>query len=261
MNLNTYTNEMAKSIWDKAFFMDKIPGAKCVIDFGCADASMICMLSEIFPSIDFFGYDNNLELIQMARTNLSSASANCRAVYSDQELEQLVGRVKRNYKPEEICINFSSVLHEVFSCSSSGKATIKTLVNELNPKYITIRDMYWHVDSPEYDFIWSMEKINYIERCTNIAPGKYKQFVAKYGVVKTWKDMVHFLMKFQWRDNGYERELEENYFSWQLNDFLDLVGNYKPIFETHYMLPYLYEKWKITPNHHTHAQFILRSGM
>ena len=52
-----YTFEMSKSVWDKAFFMDKIPGVKCVIDFGCADGAMIRYLAPLFPDIYFIGYD------------------------------------------------------------------------------------------------------------------------------------------------------------------------------------------------------------
>ena len=63
MNLDIYTTEMSKSVWDKAFFMDKIPGVKCVIDFGCADGAMIRYLAPLFPDIYFIGYDINNELI------------------------------------------------------------------------------------------------------------------------------------------------------------------------------------------------------
>ena len=67
MNLDTYTSEMAKSVWDKSFFMDKIPGVKCVIDFGCADGAMIHFLAPLFPDIMFVGYDISSELIERAR--------------------------------------------------------------------------------------------------------------------------------------------------------------------------------------------------
>jgi hypothetical protein len=65
-------------------------------------------------------------------------------------------------------------------------------------------------------------------------------------------------MKVQWRDNGYEQELKEDYFSWNIHDLVRSIGNYDIIFETHYMLPYYYEQWKFSPKLCTHAQFILR---
>ena len=76
--------------------------------------------------------------------------------------------------------------------------------------------------------------------------------------------MTHLLMKLQWVDNGWEDELKENYYSWNINEFIDDIGrNYIPSFECHYQLPYLGEKWKkeygwYNPDIHTHAQFILR---
>ena len=50
MNLDIYTEEMSKSIWDKAFFIDKIPGAKCVIDFGCADGAVTNIIKLFYPT-------------------------------------------------------------------------------------------------------------------------------------------------------------------------------------------------------------------
>ena len=65
MDLDIYTESMAKSNWDKAFFMDKIGDTKCIVDFGCADGAMIRMLAPLFPSITFIGYDSNKELIEI----------------------------------------------------------------------------------------------------------------------------------------------------------------------------------------------------
>ena len=72
MNLDIYTTEMSKSVWDKSFFMDKIPGVKCIIDFGCADGAMIRFLAPLFPDITFIGYDISEDLINCARANALS---------------------------------------------------------------------------------------------------------------------------------------------------------------------------------------------
>jgi len=262
MDLNMYTEEMAKSAWDKSFFMDKILGAKCVVDFGCADASMICMLGKIFPSVHFFGYDNNEQLLDMARENIANASENVHAVYGVNDLDAMIARIKRTFKSHEICLNFSSVLHEVFS-NTGGLGVIEKLVFELKPKYITIRDMYYHHDSfyDEYEELSTLQRVYVLSMCSNCKPGCHNQYVNKFGNINTMKSLVHFLMKYQWRDNDYEQELKEDYFSWQIDDVQKLVKNYSVIFETHYMLPYYVEKWKeygISSKVHTHAQFILR---
>lgn len=256
MDYDIYTTEMSKSVWDKAFFMDKIPGVKCVIDFGCADGAMIRYLSPLFPDITFIGYDINRELIDMAR---KAPPFNANLIYFCgiwEGLSDLEEYVLDHFKKQEICINFSSVLHEVYS-STGGIEIIQELVDKLEPRFITIRDMY--CDDPIL--------FNSIEQMTEIwdkLPDHYPQeFIKKFGTVLNWRDLTHLLMKLQWVDNGWEDELEEDYFSWTLDKLYPVIGSYSPCFEARYQLPYLSEKWKkeygwYNPDIHTHAQFILR---
>lgn len=254
MNLDIYTTEMSKSIWDKAFFMDKIPGAKCVVDFGCADGVMIRMLAPLFPDIRFYGYDKDDNMIKLAKEKNSASNV---YFYESWELGWLSRAVSSAFSEDEICVNFSSVLHEVFSFDD--EIYVKELIKELHPKYITIRDMYWHYDGDPY-----ISNVGVIHILSRLKPGYYPSFVKKYGYIHDWKRMTHFLMKYQWKDNGWEEELEENYYSWQIGQFMKLVdNNYDTIFENHYQLPHLIEKWFkspgiFMPEAHTHAQFILR---
>lgn len=256
MDLSIYTTEMAKSVWDKAFFMDKIPGTKCVIDFGCADGAMIRYLSSLYPDITFIGYDINRELIDMAH---ATPPFNANLIYCCgiwEGIDDLMEFVTTRFKPTEICINFSSVLHEVYS-STGGIEVIQRLIDSLQPRYITIRDMYCDESLPftvpSFDTVWG--------------PLPYyacREFTECFGNVNTWRDMTHLLMKLQWVDNGWEDELKENYYSWNIDKFIDDIGGeYITSFECHYQLPYLGEKWKkeygwYNPDIHTHAQFILR---
>ena len=258
MDYDIYTSEMAKSVWDKAFFMDKIPGVKCVIDFGCADGAMIRYLSGLFPNILFVGYDISPDLIHRARL---TPPFNANLIYfcgaMGEGTHNVYDYVSAKFKPDEICINFSSVLHEVFS-STGGTSEIQFIIKALNPKYITIRDMYFDYDKR---IVKRSLAQNIIDRL-KIDESYIQQFEEKHDTILIWKNLIHFLMKYQWKDNGWEQELQENYFSWQLNDFLALTNdNYIPVFETHYQLPYYTESWKELfniPEIHTHAQFILR---
>ena len=270
MDLNKYTEEMAKSIWDKAFFMDKIIGAKCVIDFGCADGAMICMLAELFPTMEFWGYDINDNLIDMAWERINNSNPRLENVrffrthrtseFTDDSFEDMMRMAKHMFHNNELCINFSCVLHEVFSSSPEGKDTIKKLVNELKPKYLTIRDMYFNGT----DYSYTYKSMNDIVAKLHIDEKYIEDFEKESNTsIMTQKGFLHFLMKYQWKDNDWAHELEENYFSWQLYDFLQLTGPYyQVLFEAHYLLPYYAEKWKdigILPTiDHTHAQFILR---
>ena len=257
MNLDIYTEEMAKSIWDKAFFMDKIPGAKCVIDFGCADGAMIRYLAKLFPETTFIGYDISPVLIARARS--TPPFLHNIMYFTEAEREGMMGWIEGKFEPRELCINFSSVLHEVFS-STGGADVIAEMIEDLHPQYITIRDMY--CDEPFPIVGDQIDKI--FKPIWDKLPDKYcLEFLHKFGVIMTWKDLTHLLMKLQWINNGWEDEMKENYYSWNIEQFLDLVKDYIPAFEARYQLPYLSEKWKqlynwYNPDIHTHAQFILR---
>ena len=254
MNFDKYTEEMKKSIWDKAFFMDKIIGAKCIVDFGCADGALICMLADMFSEMRFYGYDHLPEMINRAKVNARPNTF----FYNSWELSNMCEDIQLAYESNDICLNFSSVLHEVFSSSPSGKDSIKYIIDQLNPKYITIRDMYYDGKSPYLR--WN--RINEIIEVMDIDPSYIDDFERYHGSIATEKGMLHFLMKYQWRNNGWEQELDEDYFSWNLMMLLDIIGSYETLFEVHYLLPYYAEKWKdinFSPTYrHTHAQFILR---
>lgn len=268
MNFDIYTEEMSKSVWDKAFFMDKIIGAKLVIDFGCADGAMIRMLAPLFPNTTFYGYDINDDLIVEAWRKLESpADKNTFFFHKERSypdyhdgFEDMIAMATQYYQPDEICINFSSVLHEIFSSSPSGKETIRRLVEELQPKYITIRDMYWHAAPGVNVLRYSEDKIR-----AQVEEKYLNNYEATFDFMHSPQSITHFLMKYQWKDNGWEDEMKENYFSYTIEDFLDTMcrWQYITVFESHYQLPYLTEKWKneydfFVPEAHTHAQFVLR---
>ena len=233
MDKKIYTEEMAKSIWDKAFFMDKVIDTKCVVDFGCADGAMIRFLAPLFSSITFIGYDIDEELIEKGKEENEHSNV---IFFNGNELDNLIEYVNSNFSSDEICLNFSCVLHEIFSSHKEGISTIYKLENELKPQYITIRDMYFDYNSnvfPLNDTFPGIEKFD-AEKITD--------FERKHGSLTNYKNALHFLMKYQWKDNGWEQELEEDYFALDLSVLP--LENYRDIFSTNYVLPYLQNKWK-----------------
>ena len=96
----------------------------------------------------------------------------------------------------------------------------------------------------------------------NVDDEKIEEFEDEFGSICSTKNLHHFLMKYQWRNNGWDDEMAENYFSWSIKDFMDLVGSYAIAFNAFYMLPYYREQWfehELYPlDANTHAQFILR---
>lgn len=254
MDFNIYTSEMAKSVWDKSFFIDKIPGVKCIVDFGCADGAMIKFLASIHPNITFVGYDINKELMYKAQ-NEPPFYAN--VVFFDKTSELLAFVLKeKGFSGSEICINFSSVLHEVYS--SGQRPMVDYYIERLKPRYITIRDMYCDESFP----IRTDLHDSIMEQLRDQYPNELRAFCAKYGKIDSWKNLTHLLMKLQWVSNGWGIEIEENYYSFEIDKFPQ-ISNYAINFEAHYQLPYLSEKWRkeydfYNPDAFTHAQFILR---
>lgn len=253
-----YASSMVKSAWDKAFFMDKIGDASAVIDFGCADGAMIRFLAPLFPYIEFYGYDIDDGMIKLARER--NECPNNVTFYGERELNKLIADVKKKGH-KEVCLNLASVLHEVYSFPENhGIDSIRKVVESVPVKYITIRDMYFHTESS-----WEGPLKGPLKEAVAQCDREYvDSFSDVYGNPVTPKRALHFLMKYQWRDNGWEEELRENYFSWNLFYLLNDLGfPFETIYETHYLLPHLcYKWWKeygvFIPNYHTHAQFILR---
>jgi len=259
-----YNEEMAKSLIDKMFFMDKIPGVKCVIDFGCADGSLLRFIAPHFRNMTFIGYDSDEVMIKKAKSYKAAPfltdQYNIKYFYRN-ELNEMLRYISR-FAPDEVAINFSSVLHEVFSFNEIS--ALQILINNIKPKYITIRDMYWYWNSGlKYPYL-RVQEINNIIDTGHIDEKYIEDFEDKHGTIMSWKGLTHFLMKYQWVDNGWHEELDEDYYSWNLKMFQDALNvHYIPIFENHYQLPYLMDKWEkefgfFEPDANTHAQFILR---
>ena len=264
MDLLQYTEEMSKSIWDKAFFMDKIGNSKLVIDFGCANGALITMLGRLFPETTFYGYDINSDLIDMA---VKAKQTNNIFFFDKHNFNSMLYLALTNYKQDEICLNLSCVLHEVYSQAYTfGEQRfddLQAIINTLQPQYITIRDMYFFnhnyqsIKVPDSILNPILDKVDAV---------KLEDFSATYGPICKWRELTHFLMKYQWKDNDWDKEMSEDYYVWSLNNFIARVNTkspYKVIFENHYQLPYLLNKWKkeynfCNPEACTHIQVILR---
>ena len=114
----------------------------------------------------------------------------------------------------------------------------------------------------EENRVLSYYYIKEIMNAFDIKEGFIESFEDEFSSICSVKYLHHFLMKYQWHENGWDEEMTEDYFSWDIKHFMNSAGPYSIIFENHYMLPYYREQWykhdMYPVEANTHAQFILR---
>lgn len=219
-DINVYNSRMKKSLMDKIFFIDKVD-AEVFVDFGCADGSMIKMLSELFPNYIYIGYDNKQEMIDLAKQNV----ANAHFYSSYDEVLEHVNLL--NHKKS--CLILSSVLHEI-----DEKETFFEFLKFKNFDFVAIRDMMYEETSAN--------RIPFNEIYKH-----YPQKIKSYFENEIWhwsgQDMIQATFKSYYVEN-FDTEVLEDYFSFNQNHLMSLKYKHKliPIYEYHYLLPY----WKQT---------------
>jgi len=216
-NITKYNNSIRKSMMDKLFFIDKI-NSDILIDFGCADGSMIKMMNEIFPEYKYFGYDQNKEMIALAKEN--NANSNNVEFYSNWN-----GLMHILDNTEGIkTLVMSSVLHEI-----ENKSEFFDFVKLYKFNYLVIRDMHLNYDR-------SISK-NQIGSLLSLIPREIKNY---YGnKIFEMRYLIQSIFKSYYTHN-LEYELKEDYFSFtgvcmsELTDKYKLILMHKELF----LLPY-----------------------
>ena len=244
-NRESYLENMRKSLFDKAFFIDKLfENVDTIVDFGCADGSLIGFLSESFPNYKYIGYDNDENMLNIARRNYKSGN-----FFSNLHFDITNNSV----------LNLSSVIHEIYSyCSVSEMHAFWEYVFGSGFKYIVIRDMM--IDESE------RYSNNFV--CIDKVPHKYMQKIREYqdvwGNIETNADFIHFLLKSQFAfGDNWERELHEDYLPIDIQDIVGFVPDgYEISYLIHYTLPYLKhwvnQEMGINLNVSTHLQMIIK---
>ena len=136
-NYQVYNDRMRRSMWDKAFFMDKIAGTDMIIDYGCADGSLVRFLSELFPAMRFIGFD--IDPVMIASANAQRRENTWFFSTMEEVIEQLA---RLNVTGDQCAVNFSSVFHEVFHYGFD-LSLIRHFLSAIAPQYIVVRDMMY----------------------------------------------------------------------------------------------------------------------
>lgn len=229
-NYQVYNDRMRRSMWDKAFFMDKVPGTELIIDFGCADGALIRFLHELFPSIRYIGYDIDPAMVAAARQNCPE---NVRFFSDRAEMLQQIRAL--GIENRRITVNFSSVLHEIFhyECDREG---ITRLLEELAPGYIVVRDMMFHSADPDAAVPAAAQA-----QLRRVLPEwQLVDFERCWGSIGCRRNLAHLILKYKYTEN-WARECAENYFSYSMDDLymlLDPAGHFAPILMNRCILPW-----------------------
>ncbi len=229
-NYDVYTDRMRRSMWDKAFFMDKIPGTELVVDYGCADGSLIRFLHRMFPATEYVGFDIDRDMIALAE---KSPEPHVRYA---ADMDGVLAAVRAlGTEPGRIAVNFSSVFHEVFHYGFD-RDRIRELLAALSPEYIIVRDMRYH--DAEAARPVPAEVTARVRR--RLPARQLADFEAAWGPISVRRNLVHLLLKYGYTEN-WERECAENYFSYteeELLEVIDPAGAYEAVYDCRYTLPW-----------------------
>lgn len=241
-----YTEEMAKPVQEKLFFLDHIR-PDILLDYGCADGAITEKIGRYVDRV--IGYEPNSNLRpQVVR---SPGNAQYRG-----DFEGALTDVHIYSEPsKETCMLFSSVLHEVINDGCWGE--IAHNIGYLGPDYIVIRDMYISdADKnrrvPEEQIKQTLSQVNL--RLVN-------SFTVEHGPIMSRGNFLHFLMKHRFAYN-WEHENREDYLSITDDHLHSLRQLGNVIFEDHHALPYYQQVFPIRYDYElttpTHIKMIIK---
>ena len=234
-----YNAEMAKSLIDKIYFLDKVD-ARMFVDFGCANGVMLSFIEKVFPGMTLVGYDLNEEMIEEARARDPQSSV----VYTSDWKE--VARLVKDYKAaaegeDKVCLVLSSVLHELHSYldeAEKSDAFNKIWGDDgIEFDYIAIRDMMADKSVSRPSNPITVARVQQVFEAKH--PGLISQWEQRWGHLGEMWSLQHFLMTYRYVAN-WEREYRENYLPQNYQDFMASVPRkYMAIYKDHFILPFL----------------------
>ena len=228
-----YDSRMKKALIDKAFFLDMVD-AEVFVDYGCADASLFGLMSDIFPEYTYIGYDFDEKMIQKAYETMYHRS---RATIEDLDYffhykwDNIVKKIKEKTKTgKKSCLILSSVIHEVYNYLNEDqiKEFWDRVVNSGLFDYVVIRDMtrsWFSLENfiPEESDIDSnstmVEHVRETCRENSSLNSRLFDFEMKYGSIDKLRNLAHFFLKYRYEEN-WDHELNENYFATSIFDIV-----------------------------------------
>lgn len=248
VDIHSYNQNMTKGLEDKLFFIKHLNLDKdksyLFVDFGCADGVLLDTLYGIMETNGlhcyFIGYDISEMMINLAKTKFSHYPAD--NVLFTNNWTAVKDKLKSHYDMESVLI-LSSVIHEVYSYSAYPSDIEIFWDRVLNSgfKYICVRDMMCSKDTER---ITSTDYTKLIQTLRSDSISCLKEFEEVWGdVLKSNKQFIHFLLKYRWQIN-WEREVEENYFPIDIEEFLEKMNSYNMTYFKRFCVPFLEQCWE-----------------
>lgn len=253
-----YVDRMKKSINNKLFFLDKIKNFDTIVDFGCADGAVISEIPNI-RNYSVFGIDDSKDMLKLVKENTKLKHGHFFS--SITYFQEYVKENSINLSNSVLLL--SSVLHEVYSYLSQSEISVFwDFVFLTGFKYIVIRDMCIESNSniTNDDYSQIRQKIlnsNYLFELND--------FEEKWGKVDNFENLIHFCLKYKYREN-WDREVRENYLSVPYTDIFDSISKteYSVYYLQKYKLPHMEKQiqtdFSFNFNYDTHINLILKTG-
>ena len=248
-DLELYNEGMRKSLIDKSFFLNIID-SDVMVDFGCADATLLKHAHSLNENVTYIGYDISSEMLKKAKENFPEGRYFDSWILLSAVLESII----EEDKTKKVTLVLSSILHEIYSYADIEEFWDNILSIPFDN--IVIRDMMISRTAETQTDINDIVKLR-----RNAQPQYLKSFVSRWGDITQTRNFIHYLLKYSYTDN-WKREVRENYLPIHIEDLLlHFPIRYKIEYFNHEVLPYLKNKvmqdFGIELRERTHVKIIL----
>lgn len=251
-NYSVYNERMNAGIKDKLWFVDfLLPEIDTIVDFGCADCSLGTALNYYYPNqYRYIGIDCDSKMRE------AGSQKGFVVVSSLEQMEEL------NINFDRAVINFSSVIHELFSYLTPRESlSLLRKVKEIGFKQIAVRDMFWNIKNSNFKYTGCLEVRRAIEKTRY--RGRWIDFLEyckrNREDGENWE--IEFLLKYMYSEN-WEREKEERYlWNWGEQFSVMFDWNYYEEYNCDFRIPYLVRRIRqdfgIELKENTHKKLLL----
>ena len=240
-----YLRRMRNGMDDKLWWV-KHSNHDFIVDYGCADGTLLKHIREIHPNYTLIGVDINPDMLKVAQSTVPDA------VFMTVDEFFTCGM-----DFSEAILILSSVIHEIYSYDKEPDRTIFKLLN-MGFDAIAIRDMFVS-DNLEKEMV---DYNLYKKVAETTGMHMIADFSKYYGYPYFKKQFIHYLLKYRYIDN-WDREVAENYLPIDYEKFIHFVSAFYEVkYQNHYILPFIKEQiqkdFGFELEDATHAKILLK---